>query len=347
MNTLEPLPFVFPEDKQYLKAENAELSKIVSSLRKMKLIDNSDADKLSQQISAGDILNIPPVGKNSPERVFRALKTAVGNTPQPTTIIEGNNQITIKDETQNPFGSHYDRIYLHLFQSFLESDKSDKDILEISSGNAALSCTVIGKLFGKKVQVVIPTTSYRIRQTLVQRLGAKVIPTDQTQGLDGANSVLIDLLHDNSSKGKPSWFLNHSHRDDVLEPMSDIAREVGNIDYFFSAMGNGTSLRGIGRSLKKPVRVMGVRYTPESETNEMLMPGGDEVSISFPHLESFSTHEIVWIPYQRIIDNYVSSGLGLTSYMVKAAVQEYIKKSEVQLSHFLILNYDHINRYAQ
>ncbi len=351
MDAPKKLGFVPPHKKPYLHAENRELMKIIEKLHVARLLNHQQMENISVHIESGDILSLTEYTHpdQRPDTLSK-LDTVIGKTRTEVINLSNSNSLKITYESENPFGSHYDRVYLRLFKDFLNSEKADKDIIEISSGNAGVSSTVIALLFGKKISIVIPRTAYRIRETLLQRLGATVYVSPQSKGLLGSNQVLKQLLEKNSSEGTPSWFLNHSHVDASLEAVAPIAEGNKDVDYFFSAMGNGTSLRGIGerfRGLNPKIKIIGVRFPQKLQAfQKMLMPGGDQVAMSFPHLEAFTPDGIEWVDLDLVHQRSQNEGLGLTSAMVKIAVDQFIKREDITDKKFFVIDYDHVNRYA-
>lgn len=350
METLTPLQFISPDEKPYILEENMELRKIVDSLDRLGLLSGVHEKLLSTQIQTGSVLTLPSFPKAAWPRVFREIELGLRHSHQWRGDVhggEGNTLIT-QPESENPFGSHYDRVYLQIFKDFLESDKADKDVIEISSGSAGVSCAVMAQLFGKKVHMVIPETAYQIRQTLVQRLGAAVYSSPREEGLEGANAVLRKLLRKNSDVGKPAWFLNHSDLNSAAEAVGTMVERpfFPKVDYFFSAMGNGTSLRGIGEVLKNrfDTTVVGVRYRRPDDSQEMLMPGGDKVTLPFRHLQEFPPDMIETVELDQVYQR--SRYKGLTSAMVELAVEQFVAREQIRNKVFLVIDYDHHNRYA-
>ena len=112
------------------------------------------------------------------------------------------------------------------------------------------------------------------------------------------------------------------------------------IDYFFSALGNGTSLRGIAEPLIKDnplVKIMGVRYLNPENSKSINMAGGDNINLPFPHLEVIVLHKTIFIPLSEIKNYAAKNNLGLTSAAVKLAVEKHILESGIKDKVFFTL----------
>ena len=57
--------------------------------------------------------------------VYQNLESEIGKTPlkKYNGVVPNRNRIWIKRECDNPFGSHYDRVYMALFKQFEEAGK--------------------------------------------------------------------------------------------------------------------------------------------------------------------------------------------------------------------------------
>lgn len=344
---IKSLPFIEPDEKRYLAAENNELIKMIDTLLGRGILNSAQYNRAIQLALSGKKIQLSDVSTLKEKfNLLIALRAIIGNTRQSIEDLDGNELIT-KFESENPFGSHYDRVYLDLIKDHLLR-KPENDILEISSGSAGISCAAIANLMRLKLKLVIPDSDYPIRQTLPQRLGATIIPTLKSQGVSGANKILRNVLKSNKKLNNKPWFLNHSHRDDTLPSIRGIMDEVGSVDYFFSAMGNGTTLRGIGARLLEVnpnAKIIGVRYSNPIGSCELQMPGGDEVELEFPHLKAFPPKEVLYLDLDEIKALATSNQLGLTSAAVKLAAQRYIKQKNIRDSRILVIDYDSYERY--
>jgi len=180
--------------------------------------------------------------------------------------VPNGNAIWIKQEFDNPFGSHYDRVYLDLFRHYEKSgDIGPGDrVLETSSGAAGVSFAGIGKLLGYECFVALPGGGEKARErSIIEQLpdSEHLILTPAEKFISGFPDFLRSFLRSN----KDHFYLNHSmgpmaHRtrrfsnnEITLGALAQIGDEVleehGEVDYFFPAVGNGSSVLGVGRPL--------------------------------------------------------------------------------------------------
>lgn len=192
--------------------------------------------------------------------LYKGLERRIGKTP--LVLFKGkvpnHNKIWIKRECDNPFGSHYDRVYVDLFRHHEEKgdiQPGDK-ILETTSGAAGVSFAGIGKTLGYDCYVGLPAGGERAREkAILEQLPdeSHLILTPAEKYIGGFPEFLKKFLSEN----KDYFFLNHSmgkkgaNNETTLGALEGIAREsleeMGNVHYFIPAVGNGSSVLGPGR----------------------------------------------------------------------------------------------------
>lgn len=201
-------------------------------------------------------------------KLYDNLKSQIGNTPLVNYQgeIPNGNTILIKRECDNPFGSHYDRVYLALFKHFEQAGKitpGDK-VLETTSGSAGVSFAGIGALLGYDCYVALPASGEKAREeAIVNQLrdSNHLIFTPADTYVGGFPLFLKTFL----AEHRDYFFLNHSmgsrdattkvytNNEVTLGALAEIADEVlaeTVIDYFVPAVGNGSSVLGPGRQFK-------------------------------------------------------------------------------------------------
>lgn len=226
--------------------------------------------------------------------VYSELEKRIGNT-RVETIKEGTNQIHIKYESENPFGSHYDRVYLELFKHF--ENREDKlriqpgdTVLETSSGSAGISFGGVGKALGYDTVAVIPE---QLDETRKQAVAKHVDAVELAQG-DYVNAFENWLMKNKRrwvGKEREMTFLNHSMgpRDKnnlptenyvTTQALKQIATEalqqIDSIDYFIPAIGNGSSIVGPARVFKKhspKTQIIGYETFQSATGLELKHPG--------------------------------------------------------------------------
>src|SRR3989338_6543230 len=193
--------------------------------------------------------------------------------------IPNGNKIWIKRECDNPFGSHYDRVYLALFQHYEEQEKiipGDR-ILETTSGSAGVSFAGIGKLLGYDCTVAIPAGGEKARVRAIEEQGAEIIFTEERKYISGFPAFLKKFLAEHPQY----FFLNHSmsargaNNEITLGALEEIAKEIASqeIDYFVSAVGNGSNVLGIGRALPTTTKIIAFETVQSAVLYDLKFPG--------------------------------------------------------------------------
>jgi cysteine synthase A len=197
------------------------------------------------------------------QQILDSLRKRIGCTP----LFEfwpgklpNNNRLFVKAEFMNPTGSHYDRVYLKLFEKDIEQlNKNPPEYLvEVSSGNAGASFAWFCKQLGFSCEVILPPNVPEGFKEHIRHLNPdakiKVSPYDGARYLEGAVCFLKEQLERARDQGRVVYCPNHSRRDETLEATAEIGNEVVNqlrnsfgvdrLDYFVVACGNGSTIVG-------------------------------------------------------------------------------------------------------
>jgi cysteine synthase len=146
-------------------------------------------------------------------------------------------------------------------------------LLETSTGNSGASFAWLCRELGYEAEVFIPADMPSTRIAQIESLGAKVHLSPAGEYVNGLIGSFREYLRSN-----PKYkALNHADDEfHTIAAMNDLAREiirdlndlgVRQIDYFVSALGNGTTTRGIGAVLKRQYRTSIIGVEPiESPT---------------------------------------------------------------------------------
>lgn len=193
---------------------------------------------------------------------YQELESKIGNTPliKYSGEVPNDNTLWIKRECDNPFGSHYDRVYLALFKRFEEQGKikpGDK-VLETTSGTAGASFAGIGRMLGYECHVAIPEGVDEAIVRVIKEQGATLYRTPEKDYVSGFPQFLRgflpqhpDLYFLNHSMGTRSW-AGFSNNEITLKAFESIATEVLReikVDIYLPAVGNGSTILGPGRIL--------------------------------------------------------------------------------------------------
>lgn len=193
------------------------------------------------------------------------LTSQIGQTPLyelDAKNIPNGNRIFAKEEWKNPTGSHYDRTYLTLFRALEKSGKikrGETRLIESTAGTAGRSFGWFCKLLGYKGIVVTPEDLPPKRIEAIVQQGVELITSTAGEYTHGTSKKVRELLLKDAElfpREERLYCLNHSKDWLAVDAMGEIALEAlkqvpMQIDYFLAACGNGSTLIGIGRELKR------------------------------------------------------------------------------------------------
>ena len=291
---------------------------------------------------------------------YAELSKKIGETPlvKYKGEVANDNTIFIKRECDNPFGSHYDRVYLNLYKDWEENQglKSGMNVLETTSGSAGVSFSGIGKYLGYNCLVMVPEgDQLQKRREAIKEQGAELILTPENEYINGFPSRILDNISKYNAK-----FLNHSmgrkgtNNEVTLNSLEEIALETLNetsIDFYIAGIGNGSSVVGPGRIFKKhnpEVKIIGYKPRNSGKSN---FPGlinqeglDSSIIIPFPHIreaEKLMDEEILFEESGETLIKY--EDLGKTSLVGISVALEIANR--VSNKNLLVLGYDKFERY--
>lgn len=264
------------------------------------------------QIRRQTVTLLAPYEKIASE--FRIGGTDLVELPAP-----GNhNRIFAKLEYQNHTGSHYDRVYLWLLNELEGQGKISPEtstLVETTSGNAGISCAFIAQQRGYRCVIFTPAGLRPRCVKLMRQYGAEVKEVTGNQYVaDARDSMRLFLTEHVSEKvGKMRCYYapNHSQVEASCDSLEAIATEAiakagQPFNCFIGAAGNGCTLKGIGRVLKRSNPAMKVlafdpaaalvsyqlKYgrVPEHTPKIHSMFGAGAWGIEFPHLADAVTN---------------------------------------------------------
>jgi cysteine synthase B len=199
----------------------------------------------------------------------------IGNTPMvrinhlnPNSRLE----MFMKLEKFNPGGSVKDRITKYMIEQ-AENDgilKKGMTVIEPTSGNTGIGLALVCRVRGYDLALVMPDTMTRERRQILLALGAKVILSKGSKGMDGAEDLAHEIAKKNPNKYfVPNQFANPAN---VLAHYETTAEEIwrdtkGKITHFLAGLGTSGTLMGVSkrlRELKPDIQVIAVQ--PEAGT---------------------------------------------------------------------------------
>ncbi len=181
--------------------------------------------------------------------------------------------IYAKVESQNPSGSVKDRparlMLMNAINSGLINESST--IIEATSGNFGISLALFSSHLGLPCMIIMPSNASLGRIKMLERYRAKVILTDASLGMKGAN----DLCEKMMQKNENYVWLNQFNS--PINPLAhyettgaEILKSVNDVDAIIAGIGTGGTISGIGRYAKEHnpnIRIIGAEPTKSAVIN--------------------------------------------------------------------------------
>ena len=147
--------------------------------------------------------------------IYNNLLDLIGNTPVVKVNFKDENiaDVYVKLEKFNLSGSVKDRAALGMIEA-AERDgllKEGSVIIEPTSGNTGIALSLIGRLKGYKVVIVMPDTMSIERRSTLKAYGAELILTDGSKGIGEAIAVAEKLVAENPNYFMPQQFNNKAN----------------------------------------------------------------------------------------------------------------------------------------
>lgn len=161
-----------------------------------------------------------------------------------------------KLEFLNPSSSIKDRIYHEMITAAKERGDltEEMEILECSTGNAGIACTLVGTQLGHDVTVVMPEGMSEERKKTIRAYGGTLI---ETPGGESDVDISIEKVEELQSENPGRyWFPNQFANPD--NPVAhekttgqEIIEQLGETpDAFVAGQGTGGTVTGVGRALR-------------------------------------------------------------------------------------------------
>ncbi|WP_027407891.1 PLP-dependent cysteine synthase family protein [Anoxybacteroides tepidamans] len=212
-------------------------------------------------------------------KIARSVHELIGNTP----IVEITQfplpegvHLFAKLEYFNPGGSVKDRLGQELLNDALESGKLKEGgtIIEPTAGNTGIGLALAA--VGKNVNVIfcVPEKFSVEKQQLMKALGATVVNTPTSEGMQGAIRKAQELLQEIPNSYCPQQFANPANPRTYYKTLGPELWEQldGNIDVFVAGAGTGGTFMGTAQFLKeKKASIKTVIVEPEGS----ILNGGE------------------------------------------------------------------------
>lgn len=214
-------------------------------------------------------------------KIAKNLTDLIGNTPmmELTNLKRTKNissTLLAKLEYFNPGGSVKDRIGYSMIRAAEEKGliKQDTVIIEPTSGNTGIALALVAAAKNYKLILTMPETMSVERRSLLKALGAEIVLTPGTEGMNGAIRKAEELAAGIPNSYIPQQFKNPAnpeiHR---LTTAEEIWRDSdGKVDIFVAGVGTGGTITGVGEVLKK--RKPGVTVIAVEPFDSPVLSGG-------------------------------------------------------------------------
>jgi len=201
----------------------------------------------------------------------------IGNTPMVKINYLNPNpkvELYIKLEKFNPGGSVKDRIAKYMIEQAEKTGKltRDKTVIEPTSGNTGIGLALVCRVKGYNLTLVMPETMSLERRQILIALGAKIILSEGSKGMNGAEDLAREIISKNPDKYfMPNQFANPAN---VLAHYETTAEEIwrdtkGKITHFVAGIGTSGTLMGVSKKLKE--------YNPDIQIIAVQPKGGTAI----------------------------------------------------------------------
>ena len=201
-------------------------------------------------------------------KIYENILETIGNTPLVKInklAKESKATILVKLESFNPLSSVKDRIGIAMIEAGEKEGKVNKDtvIIEPTSGNTGIALAFVCAAKGYKLVLTMPETMSVERRQLLKILGAELVLTEGSKGMNGAVEKANELVAKTKNSFMPQQFDNPANpeihrKTTAVEILNDTD---GKVDFFVAGIGTGGTITGVGEILKAKngnVKIIGV-----------------------------------------------------------------------------------------
>ena len=180
----------------------------------------------------------------------------IGHTPlvKINRMNEGEAEIVVKLEKQNPAGSVKDRPALNMIEKAEKAGLINKDtvIIEPTSGNTGIGLALVCAIRGYRMILTMPETMSLERRKLLSAYGAELVLTDGNKGMQGAVEKAEELHKEIKNSFIPQQFSNPANPEAHITTADEIWKDTdGKVDIIVAGVGTGGTISGISKALKE------------------------------------------------------------------------------------------------
>lgn len=208
--------------------------------------------------------------------IVKNILNLIGNTPMVQVKHLNPNpnvEMYLKLEKYNPGGSVKDRIAKYMIEQAEKTGQltKDKTVIEPTSGNTGIGLALVCRVKDYNLILVMPETMTLERRQILISLGAKIILSEESKGMDGAEDLAHEIISKNPDKYfMPNQFANPAN---VLAHYETTAEEIwrdtgGRVTHFVAGIGTGGTLMGVSKRLREyNPNVSFIAVQPEPRTS--------------------------------------------------------------------------------
>jgi len=205
-----------------------------------------------------NLVNSQSAFKGFRGRIYDCITDTIGNTP----LVKINHLtvgcdaiVAAKLESFNPLGSVKDRIGCAMIEAAENAGIINEDtvIIEPTSGNTGIGLAFACASRGYRLILTMPETMSIERRKLLKMLGADLVLTPASAGMEGAVKKAEELKRQIRGSFIPQQFENEANprihsRTTAEEIWADTQ---GKVDILVSGIGTGGTITGVAKALKE------------------------------------------------------------------------------------------------
>ena len=250
----------------------------------------------------------------------------IGGTPivKLESLSKNQTEFFAKLEFYNPFGSVKDRAAYWMVKMAEEQGlikRGHTIIIEPTSGNTGIALAGIAKLLGYKVEIVIPEKASDETKKIIESLGATLYQTsdDLCPKVGAGTDQSIALARSIASARPDKYYSPNQYANDAnfMGHYKGTGPEIweqtqGKITHFFTGVGTGGTITGIGAYLKE--KNPGIQIIAVQPQQNHLIQG----------LRNFEE----FIKREKVVDDWIT----ITNEEAFSSVREILQKEKMLVS---------------
>lgn len=193
-------------------------------------------------------------------KIAKQLTDLIGNTPlmefsrfNASKKIEAS--LIGKLEYFNPASSVKDRVAMAMIEDAEQKGllKPGATIIEPTSGNTGVGLALVSTVKGYHLILTMPETMSLERRSLLKALGAELVLTEGSRGMEGAIAKAEELRDNTPDSIILQQFENPANPAiHIRTTAEEIWRDTdGKVDIFVAGVGTGGTISGVGEGLKR------------------------------------------------------------------------------------------------